>query len=63
MSEGRTLTCYGLGRDEKSFLVCVIEVGHAFPGELEVLLLVIANRHMRGTVDEDIGSLQDGVRE
>jgi len=40
-----------------------VEVGDAFSGEFEVLALVFADRDVGGAVDEDVGGLEDGVRE
>lgn len=61
--KGGRLTRYGLGRDEYVLVISVIEVGHALPGEFQMLFLVVADGHVRGTVDEDIGGLQDWVGE
>lgn len=41
----------------------VIESCRALACELEVLPLVLADGHVRGAVDEDVGGLQDGVGE
>lgn len=61
--KGRGHTCYSLGRDEQVLVVSVVEVGHALPGEFQMLSLVIADGHVCGAVDEDVGGLEDWVGE
>ena len=43
--------------------VAVVEAHGQVPGELEVLALVVADRHPLGVVEEDVGALQHRVGE
>ena len=47
----------GLGDDE-GLAVTVVEANRDVPGELEVLALVVADRHLVGVVEEDVGGHQ-----
>jgi hypothetical protein len=41
----------------------VVESAGQVPGQLEVLSLVLADRYPVGLVEQDVGGLQDRVRE
>lgn len=41
----------------------MVKVGHTLSRKLHVLRLVFSYRHMRRTVHQHIGSLQDGIGE
>ena len=52
----------GLG-DHKVVAVPVVEADGQLTGQLEVLTLVVADRHPLGVVEEDVGALEDRVGE
>ena len=50
-------------RDGERLAVAAVEAGGQVAGELEVLALVLTDRHLVGLVDEDVGGLQHRVGE
>ncbi len=52
----------GLGDDER-LPVAPIEPFTQIAGQLQVLALILADRHGRGLVEQDVSRLQDGVGE
>ena len=53
---------HGLGHDER-LAVAAVEADGDVAGELDVLALVVAHRHLVGVVEEDVGRLQGRVGE
>lgn len=41
----------------------MVKVGDALAGKLQVLALVLAHGYVSGAVDENVGGLEDGIRE
>ena len=57
-----SLTMYGPGHDEGRAEPVVEPLGQV-PGQLQVLALVLADGHLVGLVEQDVGRLQDRVGE
>ena len=52
-----------LGQREEVDAVVVVELGRDVAGELDVLLLVLAHRHVGGVVEQDVGRHQRRIGE
>ena len=53
----------GRFRDREGLAVAVVEADRDLACQLQVLTLVVAHRHRRGVVEEDVGRHEDGIGE